>query len=78
MAQFTEDFTIADGDELFVQSGVGTLTVNGVVLNLQHSEAVDGTTTTVTNGVAFPFTLSQGTVLDIGDDSIVIGLLRKA
>ena len=32
MAQFTEDFTIPDGDELFVQSGKGTLTVNGVEL----------------------------------------------
>lgn len=78
MAQFTEDFTIPDGDELLVQSGVGTLTVNGVVLNLQHSEDTTGGTTTVTNAVAFPFTISAGTALDIGDDSIVIGLLRKA
>ena len=77
MAQFTEDFTIPDGDELFVQSGKGTLTVNGVALDLTSTEQAT-TPATLVHAVAFPFTLSAGTFLDIGDDSIVIGLLRKA
>ena len=35
MAQFTQDFTIAKGVEVQIQSGVGTMTVDGIAMNLQ-------------------------------------------
>ena len=83
MAQFTATFTLGYTERFVVESGVGSITVGGEVLNLQATDVTASPISpatvgvrTITAGVALPFTLQggdDGTVITFAADTLLIG-----
>ena len=76
MAQFTATFTLGYTEEFLVESGVGSITVDSRTMNLQATEVTDTGVVTLTQAVAFPFTLLggvDGTTVTVAANSLVVG-----
>ena len=68
----TSTHVIESGNQITVESGVGQITVAGVVMHLQDRTITATTAAVNTGAVAFPFTLQGPLTITLGTSSLIL------